>query len=437
MTEMIIVSVFFLVPLFLFMTMIVKFLDMRAATLQASRYAAFERTIYSATATRRDASMAQLTDAQLKNSIDTRFFSDGAGTINNGQYSAAMAPRAFWSDAGGRTLVNSGSDVQETSLNPSGAEPGTPGFLADNTLKDTLGNWNNLVPSALTGLNGFSLSYHQYYNLQVSVTPAKPQGKILGQLPSVSFKDHDALLADGWSASDIAYEKEQAKREVPTNILSFFNNPVFSAFLSFAVPDLGDFNSAGGGPQFGYVMVDKPGAVPADRLANYTPPTNPGGSQQVPQAEIDQFVKQYESQGFTYHGPPTTNSDNTVTLTFTKDGTTTTVTLGGSNGPKTTSTKTIDYSSKTVYQATQYTLGQLQNQGWSLNSLTYTCNGQTCPKYTSGKKKGQVNNTLADKATATLTKTTTFNKVSTTTTMNLTVTPLSSGGSQVTQSTTS
>jgi hypothetical protein len=444
MTEMIIVSLLFLVPLFLFMTMIMKYLDMRSATLQASRYAAFERTVYTVTGNQRSATgLAKLTDSQLANGIRQRFFAEEPsssklklkGAIYQGQNSSTtgFTNKPLWSDASGKKLVGVTSVATKDAH---GTEPVE--FAADTVLYGALGSWNSKVPPPLNSLTGFQLTFNQYYKTSVSVTPARPNGPVFSSLPTLTFHDNDALLADGWSAPNEAYEKDQAKRAVPSGVLSFLDNPAIKAVLTLGVPDLGYLNTAGGGPDFGYVMVNKAGAVPADRLANYTPPPGGGGSNgQDLNSQIKAVKTQFEKMGYSFVGQ-TTNSDGSVTLTFSKNGSTVTQTVGGTGTGGSNNTQLVQGS---VYDVTKQTISSLTGSGYKVTSgPSYTCNGTTCPK----DKKGNIQNNLADKATATLAMTVTTNPnanppTTVTSTIQLTVVndPNKSGYSDVTEVTSS
>ncbi len=427
MSEMIIVSLFFLVPLFLFMTMIMKYLDMRSSTLQASRYAAFERTVYSASGSERDATMAKLTDAQLANGIKTRFFGNSADTIKQTQNDSntGFTNIPLWSDAAGNKLVNTGA-VANTTNNTS--EPLV--FAADKTLQVTLGNWSSVIPSQLSGLNGFKLNYDKYYNMTVSVSPTKPSGPVFANLPALTFTDNDTILADGWSASSITYEHDQAQNAVPTTALkNLFNiipgmQGVIDLIGKVGLPDL--FGGLGVNADFfkdslGYVVVDKAGTVPADRLANYTPGSDPGGGDgSNQQATVDAVIKQFEDQGYTLVSQ-TTNSDGSVTLVFSKNGATITQTVGGS-GSGSNNTQTV---AGTVYNVTNQTISSLQSAGYTLTSgPSWSCGASACPTDTNGNPIY----TNAVSASATLTKTINTGSNTVTSTINLTVKNSSTSG---------
>ena len=420
MTEMVVVSIFFLVPFFLFIVLIGKYVDMRSSTLQAARYAAFERTVYSATGNEREATMAKLTDAQLANGTRMRFFSSGVDSIVQTQNdsTSAYAGNPLWSDQGGNLLLSNADSAGGTggttvAANAAG-EPAS--FAADVVLQNTLGTWQSTVGSVLGDLGGFALTYEKYYTASVAATPSNPIGPAPFDSINLTFNASDTLLADGWSASDIDYEKAQAQRMVPTGVLNFLNNTVVDAIGGAVVPDL--FGSPLGpqqGPQFGYVVVDTAGSVPADRLANYTPPAPSGGGNPDISGQVSQTITQYENLGFSLVSQ-VTNADGSVTLTFSKDGATVTQTVGGSGGSG--SNNTLPPQNGTVYSVTNSTIANLEAGGYTLTSgPTFTCAG--------GCIGSPVDYTPATSATATLTQSFTSNGHTFTSTMTVAVTQAS------------
>lgn len=414
---MVIVCAFFLVPFFLFIVLIGKYVDMSSTTLQAARYVAFERTVYSATGNEREADMARLTDAELTNSTRMRFFSAGVDSITQTQNTSVdnFAGKDIWRDQSGQRLIDAGN---APAVGASGAsEP--LAFAADVTLQNTMGVWQSTVGSVLGNLGGFALNYTKYYTASVAATPLHPVGPSSGpvrfDLLNLTFHAHDTLLADGWSASGIDYEKAQAQRMVPTGVLSFLDNPVVKGLLTTVVPDLGA--EANGPPEFGYVVVDTAGSVPADRLKDYTPPPpDTGGDGQDIGKAVEQTIKQFEDMGYTLVSQ-VTNGDGSVTLTFSKDGMNVSTTVGGSGGG---SGNDLPSQKGSVYTVTNATIGSLKTGGYSVQSgPVFMCGSVPCGPVVNGADPA-VN---ATSSTTTLVQSFTQNGKSFTSTIVLTVRP--------------
>lgn len=381
MGETIVVALFFLVPLFLMIVLIGKFINMRSTTLQAARYTAFERTVYSASGNERDATMAQLTDAQLANAVRMRFFSGNFNAITQAQNNSAgaFANNPLWVDQGSNQLVGNAADVTATAVG--NGEPNS--FASDALLGVTLQPLRNLV-----GL-GFSLTMDKYYTAAVAVQPKLPVGPtdyiaMLDGLP-LTFSARDTLLADGWSASDEAYERCQAATTVPTSVLGTATSNCPSrpkalaaignlyksvqSILGYIIPDLSA--SSKGPPGFGYIDVTDPGSVPADRLKNYTPPASGGGP--TPPSQINQIIQQYTAAGFTLVSQ-TTQADGSVVLVFQKGSATSTVTVSPSGAVTVGSALSVPGK---PYAAWQNYSASLTQAGYAFSNVRYVCAGNT------------------------------------------------------------
>ncbi len=383
MAESIIVALFFLAPFFLMIVLVGKFITMRSATLQAARYTAFERTVYSNSGYERDAKMAKLTDAQLANAVKMRFFSSGFTGVTQQQNDslANFGNLPLWVDQGGNQLVGKANQVTATAQG--NAEPGS--FATDKVLDVTLKPLRDLVGA------GFVLTMDKYYTANVAVKPKMPIGPTdyvnLIDGKSLTFSARDVLLADGWSAADEKYERCQAATAVPTSILGTLDNDCatrpkalasigklvsdFQSIIGFVIPDLG---SQGGGPVgFGYIDVTDAGSVPADRLKNYNPPG--GGTTGVSQSQIDQVIAQYAAMGFSVVSN-TKQADGSVVLVFQRGSSVVTVTLNPSGGMTTSSSVSL---SGNPYTAWQTYSGQMASSGFTVSSVTYICaGGVTC-----------------------------------------------------------
>jgi len=103
MTEFTIAAAFVLVPLFLMLPLLGKFMDMKASSIQAARYAAWERTAWYGNSDWAVVGQNKL-DSTIQNEVQTLFFTD----------------KALWHDHAGESILSGNS----TSLLP-GQTPGT------------------------------------------------------------------------------------------------------------------------------------------------------------------------------------------------------------------------------------------------------------------------------------------------------------------------
>jgi len=281
--EMIIACAFLLVPLFLIMTLLMKYIDMDVAVQEAARYAAFQRTVFMPDSNLRDATAATQTQGQAQTGMIMRLFSGGQGGIAGSQTgsTSGFSNQALWYDQAHQGLVGATAAKLTTYTDSASATP------QDIALNGLLGTLNTIS----AGLAGFNLDYDGLMQAQVSLKPADPSGPIgfrnlatpatLFEHLGLVFHGQDTVLADGWSAANPANVKSQVQSVLPTSLFSAINdiakytNICGGNALSNigAIPDLC-------GLDLGYVPVNTPSEVPADRLGNYTPPgpSSSGGS---------------------------------------------------------------------------------------------------------------------------------------------------------------
>ncbi len=442
---MIIACAFFLVPLFLIMTLLMKYIDMDVAVQEAARYAAFQRTVFMPDSKLRDATAATQTQGQAQTGMIMRFFSGGQDGIAGTQTgsTSGFSNQALWYDQAHKGLVGATAAKLTTYSDSASATP------QDEALNATLGTLNSIS----AGLVGFNLDYDGLMQAQVSLTPADPSGPIgfrnlatpstLFEHLGLVFHGQDTVLADGWSAANPANVKSQVQSMLPTSLFSAIND--ISKYTGVcggsalsnigAIPDLC-------GLDLGYVPVNTPSEVPADRLGNYTPPgpSSSGGSQtQV----ISKLEKIYTQMGYTV--TQVKNADGSITLIFTKGSSTIQQTVSPSGCQSTPQSGSTMSLSGTVPTATQTAIGDLGNGGFNqVGNSTYTCQatdeitgkvvtGLACypgdntvtaggVTYVDGLSLAQYANITVTSSTTQLSQTSTYAGTSSTTDMTLTVT---------------
>src|SRR5512147_2715603 len=101
--EFLIAATLVLIPLFLIIPLLGKYMDLKATTIQAARYAAWERTVWFGSA---DWPAAQKDDIKIQREIQQRFFSDTAtvklqSSDSNAGGWGGTGPKPLWRDRAG------------------------------------------------------------------------------------------------------------------------------------------------------------------------------------------------------------------------------------------------------------------------------------------------------------------------------------------------
>ncbi|WP_296226852.1 hypothetical protein [Ralstonia sp. UBA689] len=227
----------FLLPLFLSVVYVARYVDIKQTTVQASRYVAWERST--------DPS-AKRKDSDLANEVRTRFFASGnwlngninsvahvAGTPGTDQYNS------FWSDQSGKRLLNSFTDVTVLTRN----EP-PPGKIA------------GIVSGAET--KAFGLNGKGFFTANVEATLQNVAG--FDPLAAINLRigATNAMLGDTWGANGSDQVKSRVRKTVPASYVgsaldavSWILTPFESAFSDF---------------YFGCINTE---VVPKDRLKPY------------------------------------------------------------------------------------------------------------------------------------------------------------------------
>jgi hypothetical protein len=234
MVELVIVAGFVLVPLFLAIPLIGKYLDMRSAAVQASRYAAWERTVwYGGSAA---SSLGWLgrsnswnanekSDGQIRNEIGVRQMSETAdlayssgvdqGAFTSSDKSAGdykNSSRALWRDRTGEKMLVDYDDLQNSV--GSGQAPGTLNVILDP------------IANLAATLGPFTLEMKGLYSATVTMQVRDiDYDHFLLKNSKSSFHETNVLLANGWSADgpddpNKTSVKQQVKGLVPTSILA-------------------------------------------------------------------------------------------------------------------------------------------------------------------------------------------------------------------------
>jgi hypothetical protein len=266
MVEFLIAATTVLIPLFLIVPLLGKYMDMKSTSIQAARYAAWERTVWFGST---DWAAAEKTDAQIQNEVQWRFFSDTAtvkfqaGDMNAAGWGGA---KPLWHDrAGNAMLVTYNADVTQAS-----ARTDTPGLVND--ILDPIVSAIGVVGDILGAK--FVLDMQSLYTSTVTarVQPTRKIEQVLGgPLSDVEtfktvtpvFTEKNVLIANGWSANGAAQTKKQTEGLTPTSFLQ--RSPISDVltviqYLAYVfAPELAPDHLKLGG-------VIQPDIVPDDRL---------------------------------------------------------------------------------------------------------------------------------------------------------------------------
>jgi hypothetical protein len=234
-----------LVPLFLMLAYVAKYHDMQSATIQAARYAAWERTVYFGGQTWEcnyddktyraknkpgDAKWACGTawksDEDIRNDVGRRFFK---GSRSSSGLDDGLDERPFWSDLAGTTLLR---DYQQGSS--AGTTPGGANKVLDFLYNDAIGSAaqffsdEKIVKLDMANLYTSSVTFNPANTL--AVTQAFKNNNILSDLV-----EKNVLVANGWSANGKNFVAAQIQPYTPSNIL---NNSFFKTAWDVVTGDL-------------------------------------------------------------------------------------------------------------------------------------------------------------------------------------------------------
>ena len=282
--EFLIAASLLLVPLFFMISYVAKYHDMQAATIQAARYAAWERTVYfgsgdwaSGTATK--------SDATIQNEIRSRFLSArGTGFAN-----PTTENNSIWSDHAGEPILGTWSQAS-----PSAQTPGTGDYVLVK-VKDIIATIGKVL-----GADGFKLDMKSLYSATVSVTPANSNAisRIFagadGSFSLLTLTEKNVMVANGWSANGKTFVEKQTGSLALTNV---FDRDPLSTVLDYAKTGLKVFYPEFGGLDLGKMQVDN---VPGDRVSGgIAPAPAPTRVSSTSQASTQGGAQQqiYENQG--------------------------------------------------------------------------------------------------------------------------------------------
>lgn len=260
MVEFVIGAVLFLIPVFLMIPVLGKYLDAKSTATVASRYAAWERTVWYAGSASSVAWPGNVKDdGEIANEIRQRLFSEGAG-IADGDKAAndfgGGGQRVLYHNRDGSSMLADYGAIGQGITNDD-----APGIVNDIV---------NLIVTVTDALGSFTLETKGLYTSTVTVNlGTQPIGMSLYDDPTkafdpgvLGFTERNVILANGWSANGASHVKSQVQGLTPTSI---FTNPVVEVIWTIAKVLLTPF-----APEVWLLELGKvePDVVPPDRLTD-------------------------------------------------------------------------------------------------------------------------------------------------------------------------
>jgi hypothetical protein len=207
--EVLLVAGSALIVAFLALNMIGHLSDARDRTLSASRYAAWERTVYFDDGNWAPAYGNAITksDAQIRSEVAQRVLGhDTALTSNDGTAAAfASTPEPMWRDVAGKDMLRNYNDLQVSSSS------GGTGTLADKALS---------LLDTVSGIGaGFDLPVNNQQTANVSLHLGYDSPTLSALWPSwqgVKFTDRNVLLTNAWTPDGSDKAQAMIANAVPT-----------------------------------------------------------------------------------------------------------------------------------------------------------------------------------------------------------------------------
>jgi len=263
MTEFVVGTVLFLLPLFLIVPMLGKYSDVKAsaAPYQTVRYVAWERTVWYGGASSSNSQPGNSkSETEIQNEARQRVVAFGK-TLGKDDKSASgyttTGGRYLWRNRDGSTMLKNYGDASVGSI-PNDASPDT----VTGTILDPI--------TSITGILGFKLETKGLYtgNAALKVTTL-PIGASLGGGPTggafnpgdLTFVDKNVILANGWGANGKAHVRSMTAGIAPLGLVD-------DASLGNVVQIAGCIVMALFAPEICMLEIGKiePDVVPPDRL---------------------------------------------------------------------------------------------------------------------------------------------------------------------------
>lgn len=268
MTEFTVTAMFLLVPIFLLIPIVGKYIDLRQSTVQTARNMAWERSVWFEQANwPEEAGKAQFrTEKQIESETMRRNLAAASAPITSSQWAGNLTDseiNPLWHDHAGNALLSAVKVRGGVDLQPQRA---TSNDAASYRVVETLGDFEDLLNSGITEVNNavssitstigvnppsvgkigvFSkINTHGLYSptarIPVNNIPSLARFGSSGVAPlaNINLIMHGdaALLVDNWAAKDDKQFEEWVNDITITHIFKPFFDPVQSALNSVQIP---------------------------------------------------------------------------------------------------------------------------------------------------------------------------------------------------------
>ena len=283
MVEALIASALVLVPLFLAIPVIAKYMDIKCYTVQAARYAAWERSVWFGGDAAAKMGIGNggnkwkanaKSDDQIRQEIDSRLLYDSTSPFQSGSATTGNE-KTFWHDRKGTSLLQN-YDGNSNKVDNS-TSPGLTSVLLSPllTITSVVSNFTLDTKAEYTadvGLTVKQVAYNTGAGLGGCKGSSDCQGvDYLATGTPMSFSEKDVLVANGWSANGPGSLNDKSGRLTvysqirgltPSSLLNPPNGAfrdvlnVLKTLSTVLFPELSTL-------ELGKIEVDK---MPADRL---------------------------------------------------------------------------------------------------------------------------------------------------------------------------
>ena len=253
MTEMVVTSSMILIPLFLLIPLLGKYIDINHSTIQAARYEAWEYSVWYRSSNNTPTGVENEKGRQvqlpikrfqdIEHEAKQRFFTKQKTQIKRNDSSLTDDPNPLWKDHRGVNILTGGiNDVTSGSINqdndtPSGVTTAAFSFLIDLFDKITTGvaSISNFFSGSKANFDVIDLKGYAKAKVNTPITSAEGltdfktinvdgRGNIK-QKTSLTFDASASVLTNGWSAGGTPHFLNKAGGITVTKILSDIANP--------------------------------------------------------------------------------------------------------------------------------------------------------------------------------------------------------------------
>lgn len=265
MTEFVVGTVFFLLPLFLIVPMLGKYADVKSTAAQSARYSAWERTVWYGGASASSGSNwpgNSKTEGEIQNEVRKRVVEFGAALSQNDKSASGFTTaggRHMWRNRDQSAMLANYNDASGSLTN---------GDSPDTATADLLG-----TVTTFTGVLGFSIESKGLYTgnaaLRVTTLPIGTNlrpGSTYGRFDPgpLTFRDRNVILANGWGANGRGHVESMTRGIMLLGILG--SEPAIADVIEIA----GCVAAVFFAPEICMLELSKvvPDVVPPDRLTD-------------------------------------------------------------------------------------------------------------------------------------------------------------------------